>query len=86
MSLFSLLAVSLIEQAQPLPKLCLVHEPPIWFYGFRESWFNAGQRRHGTLALLVGVGRLMLVAAGVYLVLLTSARFSPGCESPWSFT
>ncbi|MEF8708166.1 MAG: hypothetical protein ABTS22_00215 [Accumulibacter sp.] len=84
MSLFSLLAVPLIEQAQPLPNLRLVHEPPTWCYGFLESWFNAGPRRHGTLAWLVGVGGLMLVAAGVHLFLPTSARFSPGCESPWS--
>jgi len=52
MSLFSLLAISLFEQAQLLPNLCLVHKPPTWFYGFLESWFNAGQCRHGTLAWL----------------------------------
>jgi cobalamin biosynthesis protein CobD/CbiB len=81
MSLFSLLAVLLLEQARPLPYRRFVHGPLSWFSSCLESGFNAGQRRHGTIAWLVGVGGLVLVAVGAYFVL---ADISPLLAWLWN--
>lgn len=50
MSLFSLIAVFLIEQLQPLNYRRVVAEPLGAWADFIESCCNAGGRRHGVLA------------------------------------
>jgi hypothetical protein len=45
MSLFSLLAVLLLEQVQPLPYRRWVHEPLSRLAGFLASRFDAGERQ-----------------------------------------
>lgn len=55
MSLFSLIAVFLIEQFKPLDYRRLVFQPLSAWAGFIESRFNAGSRQHGTAAWLVAV-------------------------------
>ncbi|MFZ4534772.1 CobD/CbiB family protein [Propionivibrio sp.] len=69
MGLFSLIAVLLIEQFRPLPYDWAVHEPLSRFARFLEGHFNAGERVHGLIAWLIGVGGLVLVAGGVHLAL-----------------
>jgi hypothetical protein len=65
MSLFSLLAVLLLEQVRPLPYDRVVNEPLTHLAGFLESRLNAGERRHAISAWLIGVGGLLLVTATV---------------------
>ncbi|MEF8698039.1 MAG: CobD/CbiB family protein [Candidatus Accumulibacter sp. UW20] len=69
MSLFSLLAVLLLEQVRPLPYDRVVNEPLTHLAGFLESRLNAGERRHAISAWLIGVGGLLLVTATVSLFL-----------------
>jgi len=69
MTLFSLLAVLLIEQLRPLPYRRVVHEPLTRLAGFLERLFNAGERNHGQIAWLIAVGGMVLIAGGVYAVL-----------------
>ncbi|MBK7677359.1 MAG: CobD/CbiB family protein [Candidatus Accumulibacter sp.] len=73
MSLFSLLAVLLLEQVRPLPYRRFVHEPLSSLARFLESRFNAGERHNGVVGWLIGVGGLVLVTAGIHLFL---AEFS----------
>ena len=74
MALFSLITVLLIEQIRPLPYRQLVHKPLAFLAGFLEERFNAGERSHGMIAWLIGVGGLVLAAGSVYAVL---HSFSP---------
>ena len=68
MSLFSLLAVLLIEQIRPLPYRQVIHEPLTRLARLLEGLFNAGERSHGLLAWLTAVGGLVLVSGAVYAV------------------
>ena len=67
MSLFSLIAVLLIEQIWPLPYRWIVFEPLSGLARFLEGRFNAGEHSHGLVAWLIAVGGLILVASGMYL-------------------
>jgi adenosylcobinamide-phosphate synthase len=69
MSLFSLVAVLLIEQIRPLPYRRLIHEPLTRLARFLEALFNAGERSHGLVAWLIAVGGLVLVAGAAYAAL-----------------
>jgi len=69
MSLFSLLAVLLIEQIRPLPYRRFIHEPLARLARFLEDLFNTGERSHGLVAWLTAVGGLVLVAGAVYAAL-----------------
>ena len=69
MSFFSLLAALLLEQLRPLAYRPLVLEPLAHLAAFLESRCNAGERRNGIIAWLIGVGGLLLVSAGVHAAL-----------------
>ncbi len=69
MSLFSLIAVLLIEQIRPLPYQQVVYEPLLRLARFIEGFFNAGERSQGLLAWLLAVGGLVLLAGGGYMAL-----------------
>lgn len=69
MSLFSLLAVLLLEQLRPLPYRRFVHVPLARLSSFLESRLNAGERQHGIIAWLIGVGGLVLVTGAIAAVL-----------------
>ena len=69
MSLFSLVAVLLIEQIWPLPYRRVVHEPLSRLARFLEGLFNAGERSHGLIAWLIAVGGLVLFAGSVHVAL-----------------
>lgn len=69
MSLFSLIAVFLLEQLRPLPYARLVANPVRALADFVESRFNAGEYRHGLLAWLVVVVPAVLATAAIYLLL-----------------
>jgi len=66
MSLFSLIAVLLIEQVRPLPYRRVIHEPLSRLARFLEAQFNAGERSQGQLAWLLAVGGLVLISGAVY--------------------
>ncbi len=66
MSLFSLLAVLLLEQVRPLPYRRWVHEPLSRLAGFLASRFDAGERRNGIIAWLVAVVVPLLISAGIH--------------------
>ncbi len=66
MSLFSLIAVLLIEQIRPLPYHLVVYEPLSKLSRFLEAHFNAGERSQGLLAWLIVVGGLVFLSGGVY--------------------
>lgn len=69
MSLFSLIAVLLIEQIRPLSYHQAVYQPLLRLARFLEGLFNAGERSQGLLAWLLAVGGLVLVAGGIYAAL-----------------
>lgn len=69
MALISLVAVLLLEQIRPVPYALLVEQPLSRFARLLEATFNAGERRHGLIAWLVGVVGLTLVSAAVYYAL-----------------
>ena len=81
MSLFSLVAVLLIEQIWPLPYRRVVHEPLSRLARLLEGLFNAGERSHGLIAWLIAVGGLVLVAGSVHLAL---HAFNPLLAWLWS--
>lgn len=66
MAFLSLIAVLLIEQFRPLPYRWIVHEPLLRLARFLEERFNAGERSHGVIAWLIGVGGVVLVAGGIH--------------------
>lgn len=70
MSLFSLIAVFLIEQLQPLSYRRMVADPIAAWANFIESRFNAGEYRHGViawcLAVLLPVGLVGLLYYFLY--------------------
>ena len=81
MALFSLVVVLFIEQIRPSPYREAVHAPLTRLARFLEKRFNAGERAHGVVAWCVGVGGLVLFAAGIYVAL----RFlSPALAWLWN--
>jgi len=81
MALFSLIAVLLLEQFRPLPYQWVVHQPLSRLARTLERLFNAGERSHGIVAWLIGVGGLVLIAGGVYFAL---ASFNPLLAWLWN--
>lgn len=81
MAFLSLVAVLLIEQFRPLPYRWVVHEPLSRLARFLEERFNAGERSHGVIAWLIGVGGLVLIAGGIYGAILP---FSPVLAWVWN--
>lgn len=69
MSLFSLIAVFLIEQFKPLDYRRIVAEPLGAWAGFVESHFNAGGRHHGIAGWLVAVALPVILLGLLYLAL-----------------
>ncbi|RKT58021.1 adenosylcobinamide-phosphate synthase [Azonexus fungiphilus] len=69
MSLFSLIAVFLIEQFKPLDYRRIVAEPLSAWAAFVESRFNAGGRHHGLAAWMIAVAVPVVLLAIVYLAL-----------------
>lgn len=69
MSLFSLIAVFLIEQFKPLDYRRIVAEPLGLWAAFVESRFNAGARQHGVLAWCLAVALPVVLLGLVYLAL-----------------
>ena len=66
MALLSLVTVLLVEQIRPLPYALLVEQPLARLADRLETLLNAGERRHGLLAWLIGVGGLVLLSAAVH--------------------
>jgi adenosylcobinamide-phosphate synthase len=69
MSLFSLIAVFLIEQFKPLDYRRIVAEPLGLWAAFVESRFNAGGRHHGVLAWCLAVAVPVVLLGLLYLAL-----------------
>ncbi len=69
MSLFSLIAVFLIEQLKPLDYRRVVAEPVASWAEFVESRFNAGAYRHGVLAWFFAVALPVLLIGVLYWLL-----------------
>jgi cobalamin biosynthesis protein CobD/CbiB len=69
MSLFSLIAVFLIEQFKPLDYRRIVAEPLGLWAAFVESRFNAGARQHGVLAWCLAVALPVVLLGLVFLAL-----------------
>jgi len=69
MSLFSLIAVFLIEQFKPLDYRRVVAEPLGLWAGLVESKFNAGGRHHGVAAWLLAVMLPVLLVGLLYVAL-----------------
>ena len=69
MSLFSLIAVFLIEQFKPLDYRRLVHQPLSAWASVIESYFNAGGRQHGVAAWWVAVALPVVVLGLIYALL-----------------
>lgn len=70
MSLVSLVLALLIEQARPLQYRRIVFGPLSRLADTLDGLFNAGERKHGLIAWLLGVGGLVLLAGLVYALLL----------------
>lgn len=70
MSLVSLILALLIEQARPLSYRQVVFGPVSRLADYLDGWFNTGDRKHGVLAWLFGVGGLVLLSGVVYAILL----------------
>jgi adenosylcobinamide-phosphate synthase len=69
LSLVSLILALLIEQARPLPYRQIVFGPVSWLADMLDGLFNAGERKHGILAWMFGVGGLVLVTGLVFAAL-----------------
>ncbi|PKO89993.1 MAG: threonine-phosphate decarboxylase [Betaproteobacteria bacterium HGW-Betaproteobacteria-10] len=69
MSLFSLIAVFLIEQLQPLNYRRVVAEPLGAWADFIESRFNAGAYQHGVIAWCLAVLPVVFLVGGFYALL-----------------
>lgn len=70
MSLVSLVLALLIEQARPLQYRRIVFGPLSRLADTLDGLFNAGEKKHGMIAWLLGVGGLVLVAGLVHAALL----------------
>ena len=69
LSLVSLILALLIEQARPLPYRQIVFGPVSRLADMLDGLFNAGERKHGILAWMFGVGGLVLVTGLVFAAL-----------------
>lgn len=69
MSFFSLLAVFILEQIQPLPYRHFVRNPLNALAGLLSRRFNAGQYQHGMLATLIVLVPLLMFLLVVYFAL-----------------
>lgn len=69
MSLFSLIAVFLLEQLRPLPYRRLVVQPVHALADFVETRLNAGGYRHGVLAWLLAAALPAVLVALLYVAL-----------------
>ena len=69
MSLFSLIAVFLIEQFKPLDYRRIVAEPLAGWATFVEQRFNAGARHHGVAAWCIAVGLPVIFLGLIYFLL-----------------
>jgi adenosylcobinamide-phosphate synthase len=69
MSLFALIAALLLEQLQPLSSRKYLYGWLSAYVLFFRHHFNAGQRRHGTIAWLVAVLPLLCAVMAVYWLL-----------------
>ncbi len=65
MNFLALLAALLLGRFRPLPSYWQADRLLSLLADFLESRFNAGERRHGLIAWLLGVGSLLLLAGGV---------------------
>ena len=70
LSLVSLVLALLIEQARPLNYRQIVFGPLCRLADALDSLFNAGERRHGILAWLLGVGGLVVFVGVIYAIFL----------------
>lgn len=71
MSLVSLVLALLIEQARPLRYRQFVFEPVSRLADTLDGLLNAGERRHGLIAWLIGVGGLTALAGLVFALIYT---------------
>ena len=69
LSLVSLILALLIEQARPLQYRQIVFAPLSRLADMLDGLFNAGERKHGILAWLFGVGGLVLFTGLVFVAL-----------------
>ena len=69
MSLVSLIFALLIEQARPLQYRKIVFVPISRLADALDGLFNAGERKHGMLAWLIGVGSLVLLTGAIFIAL-----------------
>lgn len=69
MSLFSLIAVLLLEQFRPLPQRVYLYSLFTRYAQYLERHVNAGQYRHGVIAWLLAVLPPVLLVAGVHALL-----------------
>ncbi len=69
MSFFSLLAVFILEQIQPLSYRRLIRNPVYALAGFLSSRFNAGAYQHGVLSTLLVLVPLLLLLLLIYTLL-----------------
>jgi adenosylcobinamide-phosphate synthase len=69
MTLFSILAVLLLEQARPLTNRNALFAPLVRYSGFLEKQFNDGQVLHGGIAWALGVLPLVFVVIALQLLL-----------------
>jgi len=74
MSLISLIIALLLEQWRPLADRKYLVSRAARFADFLQQHFNAGERRHGMIAWVLGVVPAMLLAIAVYYLLY---RLSP---------
>ena len=69
LSLVSLVLALLIEQARPLQYRQIVFGPVSRLADMLDGLFNAGEKKHGVVAWLIGVGGLVLAGGLVYALL-----------------
>lgn len=81
MSLVSLIFALLIEQARPLQYRQIVFVPVSRLADALEGLFNAGERKHGLLAWIIGVGGLVLLTGAVFFAL---AAINPLLAIAWN--
>jgi adenosylcobinamide-phosphate synthase len=79
MSIFSLIAVFVIEQLKPLDYRRVVAEPLAHWADFIEGHFNAGQYQHGVIAWCLAVLLPVLVLGGIYALLYAASPLLALC-------
>lgn len=69
MTFFSLIAALLLDQFKPLASANPITSAFSRYAGALEQWFNGGRYEHGTVAWVVAVAPLIIVALAVYYAL-----------------